>query len=466
MTHRLSLVLFLRQILAITSLPPPPMRSGHGASHGTYSFSMADETDREPDAEAGVATLARLCLVGAGVGLVAAAAAAGFVAANHHLSHWLWHGLPEQLGAQSAPWWLVLSLPVLGAALAAGAMRLPGGGGHSPLDGLRVDIGPRQVGSVVLASLASLGFGAVLGPEAPLIALGAAAGATAIRTPNDPAKQVMMIVGAMAAAGAIFGNPLVTIILLLELAVAGGARFASPTVLLPSLTGLAGGYLLQVGVGRWTGLGATQLSMDGLLTYPEVRVLDLLLGVPLAAIVAVITMLALRGGTWWQDVPHLSRLGRLLVSGAVVGASAQAVTLLTGEPAQLVLMSGQGTMGDYLALGSVGTALLLLAAKFVAYTASLGGGFRGGPVFPAVALGTILATTTALLLGTEASAGLVATAIGAAVAATMRLPFTAVLLAVLLTISAGGATTVPAILGAIVGLFARMSGERLGIAPT
>lgn len=413
-----------------------------------------------------MAVLARLCAIALVVGLVAAAGAAGFVAAQHHLSHWLWHDLPDTLGSPSVPWWLVMGLPVLGAALTAAAMRLPGEGGHSPLGGLALDVGPRHVVSAILASLASLSFGAVLGPEAPLLALGAAAGAAAIRSPHDPARQVMMIVGAMAAAGAIFGNPLITIILLLELAVAGGARFTSPTVLLPSLTGLAGGYLLQVGVGRWTGLGTTQLSMDGLLTYPEVRVLDLLLGVPLAAIVAVITMLALRGGTWWQDVPHLSRLGRLLVSGAVVGASAQAVTLLTGEPAQLVLMSGQGTMGDYLALGSVGTALLVLAAKFVAYTASLGGGFKGGPVFPAVALGTILATTTALLLGTEASAGLVATAIGAAVAASMRLPFTAVLLAVLLTISAGGATTVPAILGAIVGLFARMSGERLGIAPT
>jgi H+/Cl- antiporter ClcA len=426
---------------------------------------MVDATDRGPDAEPGVSALVRLCLIGAGVGLVAAAGAAGFVAVNHHLSHWLWHGLPEQLGAQSAPWWLVLSLPVLGAALTAGAMRLPGGGGHSPLDGLRLDIGPRHVGSFVLASLASLGFGAVLGPEAPLIAIGAAAGAAAIRSPNDPARQVMMIVGAMAAAGAIFGNPLVTTILLLELALAGGARLASPAVLLPSMTGLAGGFLLQGGLGPWTGLGSAQLSLDGLAAYPEVRVLDLLWGVPLAVMVAVVTMAALRGGTWWRGVHRGSGLVRLLLSGAVVGASALAVTLVTDEPAQLVLMSGQGSMGEYLALGSVGTALLVLVAKFVAYAVSLGGGFRGGIVFPAIALGTILATLGTLLLGTEASAGLVATAIGAAVAASLRLPFTAVLLAVLLTISAGGATTVPAILGAIVGFLARVSGERfIGIA--
>jgi hypothetical protein len=46
------------------------------------------------------------------------------------------------------------------------------------------------------------------------------------------------------------------------------------------------------------------------------------------------------------------------------------------------------------------------------------------------------------------------------VAAALRLPFVATLLAVLITSSAGGATTVPAIIGTIVGLLARLQAER------
>lgn len=74
----------------------------------------------------------------------------------------------------------------------------------------------------MLAAVAGLSFGAVLGPEAPLIAIGTAAGAVVVRDSASPARQVMMIVGGMAAVGAIFGNPVVTAILLLEMATVAG----------------------------------------------------------------------------------------------------------------------------------------------------------------------------------------------------------------------------------------------------
>ena len=46
-----------------------------------------------------------------------------------------------------------------------------------------------------------------------------------------------------------------------------------------------------------------------------------------------------------------------------------------------------------------------LVGKFVAYAASLGGGFRGGPIFPAIALGAVLATCAHLIVdGTSISA--------------------------------------------------------------
>ncbi|MBK9697206.1 MAG: chloride channel protein [Propionibacteriaceae bacterium] len=408
----------------------------------------------------GFGVIARLSVLAMVVGLLAGAGASAFVAVQHHLTHFLWVGVPEALGLEAAPWWLVLTLPVVGGALTWGAMQLPGHGGHSPLDGLRLDIGPHQVASVLLAALASLSFGAVLGPEAPLVAIGTAVGAAVLRSPQHPARQVMMIVGAMAGAGAVLGNPLVTTILLLELALVGGAQVARPAVLLPSLVGLGSGYLLQVGVGPWTGLGDVQLSIKTLPVYENVRLGDLLFGLVLAVVVALVAFLAQRAAG------ALARAGRklplllLLAAGLVTGLAAVLVTLVTGQSSTLVVFAGQTSMSAYLALPTLGVAAVVLVGKFVAYVACLGSGFKGGSLFPAIALGTILASMGGLVLGQEAVPALAATAIAAAIAGGMRLPFTGALLGVLLTISAGPAITVPAILGAVVGMLTRLAADQ------
>ncbi len=393
------------------------------------------------------------------MGVVVGIGAAGFVAAQHHITHLLWQTLPHQLGLAEAPAWLVVLLPILGALLTFAAMRLPGGGGHSPLDDMALDVGPKEVASVLLASLASLCFGAVLGPEAPLLAIGTAIGAGLFRT-QPPARQVMMLVGAMAAIGAVFGNPLITVILLLEMVLITGAPLATPTVLLPALCGLGGSYLLQVGVGGWTGLGDVRLGLPGLPRYENVRLIDLGVGLVLAVVVAVIAVLARRAGDWIAILARSAPLRTLLAAGAITGGLAAAVSAVTGGGPQLILFAGQTAMLDYLALGSVATAGLVLLAKVAAYAACMGGGFRGGALFPVIAIGTILAVMTGLVTGTAGLPAFLATAIAAAVAATMRLPFSALLLGVLLTISAGPAITVPAILGAVVGLLVRMAADR------
>ena len=406
---------------------------------------------------AGIGELGRLSLWGVLVGMVAGAGASVFVAAQHHFTHLLWHGLPEALGLPGITWWMALGLPVVGAAITWAAIKLPGHGGHGPMDGLRLDVEPRALASVLLASLASLCFGAVLGPEAPLLAIGTAAGAALLRSPNHSFRAVLTLVGAMAAAGAVLGNPLVTVILLLELALASGTQVARPTVLIPALAGLGGGYLLQVGLGPWTGLGDVELQIQGLTPYPNVRPLDLLLGVVLAAAVATVAVLAQRLAGVVVRAGRRAPLPTLLASAAVTGLAAAVVMLTTGESPELILFAGQGWMGTYLSLPSFGLAFAVLIGKFVGYVACLGGGFKGGAVFPAFALGAVLASMGSMLLGSQAIPALAATAIAAGAAATMKLPFTGVLLATMLTLAAGPAVTVPAILGAVVGLLTRLA---------
>jgi H+/Cl- antiporter ClcA len=115
----------------------------------------------------GVRKLALAAGLGAVIGLPAAALAATFLALVHTIEGWLWHDLPTTLGATSPPWYLVLGLPVVGAAIVVVARKfLPGDGGHPPTGGLSLAPLPlRHIPGTALAALGSLPFGAVLGPE-------------------------------------------------------------------------------------------------------------------------------------------------------------------------------------------------------------------------------------------------------------------------------------------------------------
>ena len=108
---------------------------------------------------------------------------------------------------------------------------------------------------------------------------------------------------------------------------------------------------------------------------------------------------------------------------------------------------------------SGGTLLLVGIAKSVAYSVSLGGGFRGGMIFPAVYLGVIVGTIASLVLPSAALSPMVAAGIAAGSAAVVRLPITSTMLAVLLCAGSGLAITTPAIIGACVGLLVRVAAD-------
>ncbi len=227
-----------------------------------------------------------------------------------------------------------------------------------------------------------------------------------------------------------------------------------------ALAGMASGYTLQVGLGSWSGLGEAQLGLKGLPPYTEVQGIDLAATLPIAIIVAILAMAARLAAMRVAQLAHRQPLATILAAGAVAAVCAVVVDAITDQGLEVVLFSGQSAMTDYLALTSLGTAMVILVGKFVAYAVCLGGGFRGGPIFPAVAMGVIVSTAaTTFVPGTSTSA-LAAPGIAAAVAAAMRLPFVALMLGVTMTYPAGGATTVLAVLGTIIGLSVRLAGER------
>ena len=154
----------------------------------------------------------RLVLLGAAIGIPAALVAAVFLAVVHELEDWLW---PDD-----AQWYRVVGLPVVGAAVVLAARKLlPGDGGHPPLEGIGGGVTPlSHAPGIALAALGTLAFGAVLGPEAPLIALGSVAGVAAAKLARLGPKEtaVLATAGSFSAISALFGGPLVAGMLLVE----------------------------------------------------------------------------------------------------------------------------------------------------------------------------------------------------------------------------------------------------------
>jgi H+/Cl- antiporter ClcA len=120
------------------------------------------------------------------------------------------------------------------------------------------------------------------------------------------------------------------------------------------------------------------------------------------------------------------------VAGLLVGLLAVGFRAAADRPVDLVLFSGQTELPDVIAEGSASVLLLLVVAKGLAYALSLGVAFRGGPVFPAIAIGVALGVMSSDILPGLDTTPAVAIGIAAGTASVLRVPFTAVLLATLL----------------------------------
>jgi H+/Cl- antiporter ClcA len=144
----------------------------------------------------------------------------------------------------------------------------------------------------------------------------------------------------------------------------------------------------------------------------------------------------------------------LVAAGLAVGVIAVAFRAVADRPVDLVLFSGQDALPALAAETSAGVLLLVVLAKGAAYALSLGAGFRGGPVFPAIALGTALAVAAANILPGLDSTPAVATGIAAGTAAALQAPFTAAVLGTLLVGSAAPDVAPFTVLGAAVGMLA------------
>src|ERR1700684_2191283 len=126
-----------------------------------------------------------LLVLAAIIGAPVSALAYFFLALVSKMQGWVFTDLPKGLGFHAEPlWWPLLPLAVAGVLVALTLKYLPGTGGHSPADGFKTGGGPAspiELPGIVLAAFATLSLGVVLGPEAPLIAIGGGLGGIAGR---------------------------------------------------------------------------------------------------------------------------------------------------------------------------------------------------------------------------------------------------------------------------------------------
>jgi H+/Cl- antiporter ClcA len=390
------------------------------------------------------------------VGVVASAAAWGFQQLIYQIQQGVFTDLPGTLGFDDVPiWWPLPWLALAGIVVAFAIVRLPGTGGHVPANGLdATPTQPIELPGVLLAAVAGIGLGIVLGPEAPLIGLGGGLGfllIRALRSDTPPEAQLLVATsGIFAALSFLFGSPVIAAVFLVE-ASALGPRM--PLVLLPGLFSAGIGSLVSTGMGSWTGLSTDNIALSpvSLPDYARPDVVDFLWTVPLAAAVALGIFLIFRiGKNVARFAPRrpfliLPAIG-LLVAGLAIGFD-QA----TDKGIEQVLFSGQEQVTplvDKAGAWSLGALALLVLCKGLAYGLAMGS-FRGGPVFPALFLGAAAGLMAAKLPGFDMTPA-VAVGIGAGIAAGLRLPLSAVVLTTLLTFQAGLGVTPLVILGVVV----------------
>ncbi len=396
-----------------------------------------------------------LLVVGAIIGVPVAAIAYFFLKLVSEAQTWFFTTAPKQLGFKAAPMWWPLPLLAVGGLLVGLSIRyLPGTSGHKPAEGLKSG-GPVptiELPGIVLASLATLCLGAVLGPEAPLILIGNGIAILLLHLlKKDAPQQAALVIGAagsFAAIATLLGSPIVGAFLLMEMAGVAGAEL--DLVLVPGLLAAGIGALVFVGLDSLTGFGTFALAVPNIPHFGTPTIAEfgwaLVIGVAAAILGTAIRRLALA----LQPIVERHMVLLTPVLGLAVAGLAIAFAEATNKSNSEVLFSGQSALPALIqqaATWTAGALVLLVVFKGLAYGLSMAG-FRGGPVFPSLFIGAAGGMALSHLAGLPMIAG-TAMGIGAMSAVMLGLPLTAVLLASLI-LEADAVVLMPLVIVAVV----------------
>lgn len=396
-----------------------------------------------------------LVVFGAIVGVLVAVVAYFFLKAVSEAQHYIFTTLPGEAGYDAEPaWWPAPWLALSGLLVALTIRYLPGTAGHKPAEGFKTGgpVSPIELPGIVVASFATLSLGVVLGPEAPLIAIGSGLGVLALHLAKKgapaQATAVLAAAGSFAAISTLLGSPLAGAFLLLEAAGLGGPLLG--VVLVPGLLAAGIGALIFVGLDSWTGFGTFSLAIPNIPHFGSPTGAEFLWAIAIGVAGAVLGGGIRRLALLLQSIVERRMLLLMPLVGLAIGGLAIAFQEWSSHPSSEVLFSGQDALPGLIegAAGwTVGALILLVACKGLAYSASLSS-FRGGPVFPGMFIGAAGGLALSHLPGLPEIAG-VAMGIGAMTVAMLNLPFTSVLL-VSLFLQADAVALMPLVIVAVV----------------
>ena len=301
------------------------------------------------------------------------------------------HIFPETSGdAWSGEWWWILLVAVGGlvVVILRNAWHIPDKtpGGVAIIEAAEVDhtTAPQWVAIAAVSAVA----GASLGPSFALVLMGGGLGSwfASRRWSESAADPDYTLTGIAGAFGGAFTSPILGAFLVSELEPIPRQRYVASII--PQLIASMIGFAIFFGVVGRTFLGTYSVS-----SY-EFEIVDLLIGVGLGALSAVVMLvfaaviLAVKKVTGFVKNRYV--LG--IVGGAAIGLMAFALPLTVGAgQSQLSVV-----IDDAPALGA-GLLIVVLLVKMVAMALSLEVGFMGGNVFPMIFMGGTAGTIVYLL---------------------------------------------------------------------
>ncbi|MFV0308072.1 MAG: chloride channel protein [Desertimonas sp.] len=375
---------------------------------------------------------ARTALIAVVLGATAGLASAAYLGLVQLLERLVWdHGEPR-LGLPAA---VAIPVTTVAGGVVVGMVRRRHDA-DSPhdlgdvLNGLDVVIedpeptGPPKVSWLVRSALlgvVSLGFGASLGPEAPLIALAAGLGQRMARLLTLTTTEGAYLSASGAVSG-LFGGPLGAAALPVDGSHGRTGRALLPYALLAALAGFV------------TMVAALPGEAGERFVLPVHEIVE---GRAALGSLGWATVVAVPATTAGLAIIGLSRWLRSTLTGVVPSAVVRAalgglVLGLCGAASHLVIFSGHHQGQDLIDLAPAGwTAAGIAGLKVAATVACLSTGWFGGQIFPGIFTGMAVGLAVAAWCPAAPAAVLVAAGAGATCVAMLRKPLAAVLILLL-----------------------------------
>lgn len=289
--------------------------------------------------------------------------------------------------------WLTILMPVAGG-LVVGLMARygsPGIRGHGIPEAMeRILTGRSKVPPILtflkpLSAAVSIGSGGPFGAEGPIISTGGALGSLAgqIMRITDNERKIMLAAGAAAGMTAIFGSPLASVLLAVELLL---FEF-SPRSLIPVTLSCATADVMHF-------ILFEQTPIFAMPAIPEANGLALTVYLLMGLVVGVIAAFVSKSVYWVEDLfgkTHIHWMWWPAIGAVVVGVIGYFApsTMGVGYDNIRLLLSGHV---------SISVMLTLFLLKYISWFISLGTGTSGGTLAPLFTIGGGLGTLLGFLL--------------------------------------------------------------------